>query len=113
MAHNLIDHWDGTTWSLISSPNPGANLNRLYGVTAISANDVWAVGSSILHWDGSSWSVVPSPNFGGFRAVSAVSANDVWAVGAQNFGVVQSFIGHWNGSTWSVVDSAYLQTYNH
>src|SRR5262249_47139512 len=42
----LIEHWNGTQWSLVKSPNPGMAFNNLYGVAAIAANDVWAVGSS-------------------------------------------------------------------
>jgi hypothetical protein len=38
-------HWDGTAWSVVSSPNGGSNIsNYLYGVDAVSANDIWAVG---------------------------------------------------------------------
>jgi hypothetical protein len=33
-------------WSVISSPNAGTGDNILDGVTAISPNDVWAVGTS-------------------------------------------------------------------
>src|SRR5205823_11017357 len=61
----LIEHWNGTTWSVISSPNVGSGWNLLSGVTAVSANNVWAVGyyqqgtsttapyaSLTQHWDG-------------------------------------------------------------
>jgi hypothetical protein len=59
----LIQHWDGSQWKIVSSPNPGSARDQLYGVAAISANDVWAVGSSfnggnsnilplLEHWDG-------------------------------------------------------------
>ncbi|HVB21693.1 MAG TPA: hypothetical protein VNG51_07095 [Ktedonobacteraceae bacterium] len=40
----LIEHWNGTKWSVVKSPNPGAGYNILNGVTAISATDIWAVG---------------------------------------------------------------------
>lgn len=40
----LIEHWNGTRWSVVKSPNPGAAYNILNGVTAISATDIWAVG---------------------------------------------------------------------
>ena len=46
----LIEHWNGSAWSVIPSPNPtpplsgGPVSNELYGVAAVSANDVWAVG---------------------------------------------------------------------
>src|SRR5438552_4123879 len=39
----LIEHWDGTSWSVIPSPNVGTNDNELYGVAAVSSNDIWAV----------------------------------------------------------------------
>src|SRR5207249_3117919 len=56
-------HWDGTAWRLVYSPNSRlGKWNRLTGVAAVSANDVWAVGSATngdhrfstlaLHWDG-------------------------------------------------------------
>ena len=43
----LIEHWNGTAWSQIPSPNPGgsANDNFLYGVAATSPANIWAVGS--------------------------------------------------------------------
>ena len=45
----LIEHWDGTSWTVVPSPNVGPNSvnqsNRLFGLTANSANDIWAFGS--------------------------------------------------------------------
>jgi hypothetical protein len=41
----LTEHWDGTSWSVITSPNPGSTSNRLYGVTALSDGTVAAVGN--------------------------------------------------------------------
>jgi hypothetical protein len=41
----LIEHWNGTAWSVVPSPSPGLD-GSLAGVTASNANDVWAVGSS-------------------------------------------------------------------
>ena len=91
----LIEFWNGTAWHIVSNPNPSPRYNTLYSVTAVSANDVWAVGFAadsvsiaqtlIEHWNGSSWSVVTSPNVGSedneLFSVAAVSARDVWAVG--------------------------------
>src|SRR5438552_19193179 len=37
----------GTCWSVVPSPNVGTSLNYLWGVAAVSANDVWAVGAYI------------------------------------------------------------------
>lgn len=40
---SLIEHWDGKSWQVVSSPNPGGTTYNkiLRGITAISANDVW------------------------------------------------------------------------
>ena len=72
-ALTLVEHWNGTAWSIVSNPNPGTGDNVLYGVAAVSAGDVWAVGSYstttavqtlVEHWNGTAWSVVSSPNHG-------------------------------------------------
>jgi len=116
----LILHWDGTSWTQIVSPNPnlanGSN-NQLFGLTAISATDVWAVGFTgdfnngfaplTLHFDGTSWNVIaavtPSTGVTGdyFAAVSAVASNDVWAVGQSRGSSTRHVIEHWDGSQWT------------
>jgi hypothetical protein len=55
----LIDHWDGSSWQRISSPNPLGD-DWLTGVAAVAADNAWAVGSDgtgsfVLHWNGTSW----------------------------------------------------------
>jgi hypothetical protein len=138
----LIVHWDGEDWSIIPSPNasgPNVSPNQtLFGITAVSAEDAWAVGhyavlepdltgtlrstskTMVQHWDGSSWSIVESPNparpgtVGSFLlSVDAASANDVWAVGRYDTAVgaayenpiYQTLIQHWDGTSWSTVSS--------
>jgi len=110
----LIEHWDGSAWSVVSSPNVGS-YSVLNAVAAVAgnANDIWAVGYSdgpqtlVEHWNGISWSIVPSPGVGSLQSVSAVAANDIWAVGCSNYSCnsigAQTLIEHWNGSTWSIV----------
>jgi len=100
-------------------------VNHLYGVSAVSATDAWAVGSYIddttahsdtliLHWDGTSWSQLASPNPSSYNfllGVSAVSATDAWAVGdhepsTDRFGCrCRTLILHWDGKTWSKLSS--------
>src|SRR5687768_16944581 len=41
----LIEHWDGTQWSVVPSPNPTGGV-ELYGVSAAASDDVWAVGGT-------------------------------------------------------------------
>jgi hypothetical protein len=91
-----VVHWDGTSWSEVPSPNPNTKNpiqgSRLNGIAAISANDIWAVGSNedstlTEHWDGTRWRVIPSPNLGqanSLSGVTAVSDGTVAAVGFQD-----------------------------
>jgi len=110
---SLIEHWNGTRWSMIPSPHPGIG-GQLSKVEAISANNVWAVGELIMHWDGMRWSVVKSPNLSyELSSVTVVSAHDIWAVGSfrniiQGQYVWERLILHWDGSQWSVVESPIL-----
>src|SRR5262249_41152282 len=117
--HGVIEHWNGSSWSLVTTPHPGGD--QLYSVKALSGDDVWAVGhysnatneqTLIEHWNGTTWSQVTSPNPGGasynndLLGVDAASANDAWAVGSYYNGVVtRALILHWNGSTWLPISS--------
>jgi len=93
----VIEHWDGTSWTIVASPNiPSSNATSiLNGIAAVSANDIWAVGdftdssgthTLTEHWDGTSWSIIPSPNGTGAASalggVAATSSGTVVAVGA-------------------------------
>jgi hypothetical protein len=63
-------HWNGTHWSLASTPDPAGNSDddhsTLYGVRCTSRTSCWAVGqaqpsgesdrSQLLHWNGARWS---------------------------------------------------------
>ena len=42
--HALVEHWDGTSWMVIPTPHPSMAISILFGVAALSSNDVWAVG---------------------------------------------------------------------
>ena len=125
----LILHWNGKKWSRVASPDPSTVSSLLFGVTAVSATDVWAAGSEIpdastlmsttmvLHWNGKKWSRVHSPTVSGasttLYGVSADSATDAWAVGNEcvSFAcpepdiTTDTFTMHWNGKKWSKVAS--------
>ncbi|MEO5951357.1 MAG: hypothetical protein ABIQ44_02715, partial [Chloroflexia bacterium] len=70
---SLIEHWNGTAFSIVPSPNaPGASTS-LFDIAAISANDIWAVGSTnasgvrrtlTMHWNGFTWSIIAAPDTG-------------------------------------------------
>ncbi|MEO8286543.1 MAG: S-layer homology domain-containing protein [Chloroflexota bacterium] len=113
------EHWDGTAWSVVPSPNQPSSNNTLKDVAVAGRNDVWAVGeynpefraqTLIQHWDGTAWTIVPSPNQGAYdntlHAVAVVTPNNVWAVGSYHDGTIfQTLVLHWNGAAWSIVPS--------
>ena len=114
----LIEHWDGTAWTVVPSPNKGPYPNDLSAVSAVAPDDIWAVGTWFtkafddrtltLHWDGTAWHRVRSPNAGPPKAandlvsVAAVAADDVWAVGVRG---LHTLTMHWDGTSWSIVPS--------
>jgi len=110
----LILHWDGSSWTQVPSPNLSGGASQLFGITAISANDIWAVGSVggaplAMHWNGSVWNITSLGVGSGLStekltAVSGVAANDVWAVGdGKGIFSNQTFatMRHWDGVRWS------------
>jgi hypothetical protein len=117
----LIEHWNGTAWNHVTSPNPGgsSNGNFLYGVAATSSTNAWAVGeydgtayqTLIEHWNGTAWKQVTSPDAGGsshandLYGVAASSSTNAWAVGDYDGTAYQTLIEHWNGTAWKQVTS--------
>ena len=115
----LVEHWDGSTWKIVSSPSTGPTQgNEISSIACLTAANCWAVGTfSIIneqtlieHWDGSSWTIVASPdvnaNQNRLDGVSCPSASNCWAVGkAFVGGNTQTMIQHWDGSSWKIVSS--------
>lgn len=122
----LVEHWNGSRWSIVPSANvAGQRSSLLSGVAAISSTDVWAVGYAdspslvplVEHWNGSQWSVVPAATSGttedSFNGVAAVAAGDVWAVGDAydaGAGTDLPLAEHWNGQTWQVATNGITGT---
>jgi len=127
-AQTLIERWDGTSWSIVSSPNTSTTeANVLLGVTCVSASECWAVGyyyglddlisqTLIERWDGTSWAIVSSPNTNTqsnlLLGVTCGSASDCWAVVYDAFtgGVLQTLIERWDGTSWAIVTSPNTST---
>src|SRR4029077_19356672 len=108
----LIEHWNGTAWSIVTSLNTSATqFNYLNDVTCDSASDCWAVCSYyngsvdrtlIEHWNGTAWSIVTSPNAMGpnyLFGVTCTSASDCWAVGDHGG---QTLTEHGSGTAWPI-----------
>jgi hypothetical protein len=116
----LVGQWDGSNWSLASTPDIGQG--GFFGVTCVTTSDCWAVGATVdvstgnpsgpltEHWDGSAWHGVPAPNPPGaagtiLHSVSCASSTDCWAVGSTldtNGTALNSVVLMWNGSTWNL-----------
>jgi hypothetical protein len=112
----LFEHWNGKTWSFVPPPSEDEEFGE--AVTAISADDAWAVGETAggtisAHWNGTAWSFVTTPiltngngAFNQLTGVTAVSGDNVWASGyegdvdQQNFS--DPYVLHWNGKAWSL-----------
>jgi hypothetical protein len=119
----LVEHWDGRRWSKVDVPAPRrAKSVGLEEVTAITADDVWAVGSFArsatepgrnlaLHWNGTRWALVSAPNPGRascshvLSGISGSSADDVWASSTRSCATaVAPEMLHWDGTRWSDVE---------
>jgi hypothetical protein len=117
----LIEHYDGTGWTVVAGdPAQGRNAD-LSGVATDSATDAWSVGwylqpghttisAYAQHWDGSAWtqSSMPLPGYASYlTSVSVVAPDDVWAAGSWLRTIRDStsrpLLEHWDGKAWNVV----------
>jgi hypothetical protein len=125
---SYVVHYNGTKWNRVSFP--------LYtqGASAVSASNIWAVGSwalgkepkgaspfAVEHWNGSAWHEVPVPALKlpkgaqGVQAESVVAegASDVWAAAylTEGMGVGNGIVLlHWNGKKFTQVTVPYTVT---
>jgi hypothetical protein len=102
-SFTLVEHWDGSTWQIVSGPptgsgtasNPSAGQPHpgvIETVAAISANNVWVAWDKFVYrWDGTGWTRLPSP--GGVLVMAATNAKNIWAAG--------SGLAHWDGRKWT------------
>jgi len=113
----LAEHWNGSAWSQVPTPNVVRFDEKLNAVSAAAASDVWAVGSTsrtgfahtdplAAHWDGTSWTIVPTPaTTGGSKSILFGVANlgggNAWAVGRSEAN--RALVEHWNGSAWTII----------
>jgi hypothetical protein len=116
----LIESWNGSTWSVVPSPNGSTFDNLLSAVSCVSATSCKAVGhyvdgnnngeTLIERWNGRKWSIVPSPNAGStyneLSGVSCVSTSWCKAVGIYySAGTYLTLVESWNGRVWSIDSS--------
>jgi hypothetical protein len=110
----LTEHWDGSNWKVVPSPNPGVT-NSLASVRAVAASNIWAVGTYatadavshtlIEHWDGHHWTQQASPSPGTsvnqLTGVRPVSGTEAWAVGyTEDTNSATPLALHFTGGKW-------------
>jgi hypothetical protein len=130
----LIEHWNGTRWSIVTGPSlPPGGTGDLTAIGGTAPDDLWAVGfqltaeaaqESVLfeHFDGTTWQIVTFPTesracdpnaadcFLEPKAVTAAAPDDVWVVGTvAEPNPTANFAAHWNGTAWSVVATPCLE----
>jgi hypothetical protein len=130
LDHPLAEHWNGTSWSQVTAPQPAGQQAVFHGVDDLAPDNAWAVGTSfsggagatpagltlIENWNGKAWSIVPSPNpatgVAGdsdvLEAISGTGPDDLWAAGwddNEESGTIELLFEHWNGTTWEAVTS--------
>lgn len=122
-TNTLAEHWNGSVWQVVATPNPPQSKASLNAVSAVSSTDVWAAGNTfsgehassvfIEHWNGTKWSIVASPSLAQstpqLNSIVAISSTDVYAVGdyfVSNSCAFGTLVEHWDGSTWSIIPTA-------
>jgi hypothetical protein len=115
LFHTLIEHWNGSSWSVVPSPNPGATGDHLFGVAQAGPGNVWAVGQRdgthsdgplVEHWNGAHWTVVAVPTAGltgGLLQAVAVEGGEVWAAGQSDDATHQArpLVEHLEHGVWT------------
>jgi hypothetical protein len=106
--HALVEHWNGTSWRVVTTAKLSASVSEIRAFAPLAANSVWAVGrqagagvtnqSLIEKWNGTTWTTSTSPSEGPLSAAAAVTSTNVWAAGSLGF-------AHLTGSAWHAVAS--------
>ncbi|HUZ14739.1 MAG TPA: hypothetical protein VMU72_01005 [Gaiellaceae bacterium] len=119
VAGEQVEHWDGASWEAV--PAPFGPHDPMWGFSATSSDDAWAVGSYLhgrrsrtlaAHWDGQSWQIAPTPNPGstdsGLNDVVSLGPDDVWAIGqSRRYGKLPlALFEHWDGRSWQITPGA-------
>jgi hypothetical protein len=98
-------HYNGTSWQQWTTGH-AAGLEL---ASALSATNIWAVGSaqassdSIVHLNGTSWQLVGATPLGGlqFSGVRALSSTNVWVTAVANGGAGPAYLVHGTSTGWT------------
>ncbi len=119
--HTLVERWDGSTWSVMTSPDAAGSTNsQLQGVSCWSSDGCFAVGAAGVgspattfdplteKWDGTVWSTVGAGSSGVSSRLTGVSCTGdsfCQAVGSSNPAnptVQVTLAERWDGTAWTI-----------
>ncbi len=101
----LAESWNGTGWSIQSTPNPtGASRSILNGISCADLNACMAVGSAdnltlVEVWNGTRWHQANGATGGSLSGISCTAPTACTAVGSSG-GL--TLAEAWDGTTWSI-----------
>ena len=116
----LVEMWDGSTWTIATTPSTGATRTYLNSVSCVSPTACTAAGyvdtgsaytPLVETWNGSAWTVAATVTPTGstdsaFDAVSCQTSGFCVATGYTSDGSYdQTLIETWQGGSWSITPS--------
>ena len=119
-TQNLVETWNGSTWTAGVPANSSASYNVLDGIACPARNDCFAVGqyrnaasedvTFTDKWNGSSWSPQPTPSpasaLSRLNGVGCTNTTRCMSVGNRESTTsavppTDTLAEHWNGSSWT------------
>jgi hypothetical protein len=105
----LAERWNGTGWSITSTPNgETATANTLASVYCFSEKSCTAVGKIntktplAVSWNGTEWTTMPAP-----KNIAGTTAADLACYGSNicffSQGNTSATLNRWNGTEWTAV----------
>lgn len=113
IPHAAVFNYNGTSWKGVSFPDPRPNVSTtVTGITAVSANDVWATAfGEAVQWNGTSWTLVSVPSGDSISKITALPDGTVVATGQGPSGtLIMSNSSAMIGSQTTAATSAALAT---
>jgi hypothetical protein len=119
-ARTLVERWNGSSWSIMPSPNSSVANTWLTAVACTSTTSCMAVGNAsasgyggsafALRMTGTTWSTVAIPAGGpraGLRGIACTAPTNCFAVGAHGGSQQEKPLAlRWNGKQWKTVPAA-------
>jgi len=115
----LAERWDGTAWTIQSTPNPPGTYRELAAISCPSATACTAVGHSFEEpgfvqrtlaeaWDGTRWWIQPTPDLPSHASLEGVSCTSdaaCTAVGSYydpGSATYATLAERWDGAAWTI-----------